>query len=146
MNWMTLPVDQRRVTLNHFKPSIPHAETSLVSQSPQTWGENESDESHRPMLTLDPLGMRSIQGTMAQGNRETRFHPAGREGNNIAHSSTSEYWVSVECRVLLEQKTEDPSSGDRTLTLKSFTSREPDESLFIPPQGYPVVDLQKDIP
>jgi len=146
INWMTLPANQRSVTLSHFKPFVPHPESSLVPQSPQTWGENESDESHRPMLTLDPLGVRSFQGTMAQGNRETRFHPAGREGNNIAYASTSEYWVSIEYRVVLEQKTEDPSSGNRNLTLRSFTSGEPDESLFSPPPGYPLVDLQKDVP
>ncbi len=145
MSWVTLPVDQRSVHVYHFKPSNPQASAELMPQVRRTWGENDSDESHRPLRTLEPLGVRTIQGLIAQGTRETHFHPAGREGNNTAYSDIIERWVSVDYKVTLEQKIENPNDSDRTLTLKSFVSEEPDERLFTAPGGYAINDSQ-DVP
>lgn len=100
MIWTTLSVDQRRVMVSHFKPSIPHPDVAPLPQIRQTLGD---DGSHRPTLILEPIGTRAIQGTVAQGNRERRFHPAGREGNNMDYTGTIENWFSAECGgILLE--------------------------------------------
>ena len=148
MSWVTLPADQRSVYVYvyHFKPRSPQASAELMSQIRQTWGENDSDESHRPLRTLEPLGVKTVQGLIAQGTRETHFHPAGREGNNIAYSDTIEDWVSVDYRLTLERKVENPNDWDRTLKLKSFVLGEPDASLFTAPEGYTIIDPQKDVP
>ncbi len=106
-----------------------------MPQVRQTWGENDSDESHRPLGTLEPLGVKTVGGLIAQGTRETHYHPAGREGNNIVYSDTIERWVSVDYKITLEQKIENPYDGDRTLMLKNFTLEEPDESLLERPKA-----------
>jgi hypothetical protein len=94
--------------------------------------------------TIESIGERTIQGIRAQGCRVTTFIPAGAIHNEQAVTVTDDSWTSYDMRLTLLKTHHDPGTGeDETVELDNINRTEPNPSLFVPPPGYEVQDLQK---
>lgn len=88
----------------------------------------------------EKLGLRNIEGVMAEGTRRTKTIPIGAIGNDRPLVSMSEEWYSPELKREVLYTFSDPRSGDRTRRTIKIIREEPDPSVFAPPAGYIVVD------
>jgi hypothetical protein len=134
--------------------------TNTVSQSPLP----QSTQGGRPLVldacerelgntrsypngetqTIESMGERTIQGIRVQGCRVITFIPAGTIHNEKAFNVTDDTWTSYDMRLTLLKTHHDPAMGeDETVELDDIVRAEPDPSLFVPPSGYQVQDLQK---
>ena len=86
----------------------------------------------------EDLGTQVIQGVTAQGKRETRVIPAGREGNEKDIDIVTETWYSPDLQVVVMSKTSDPRFGESVYQLNSISRTEPDPALFSVPSDYTV--------
>jgi hypothetical protein len=94
--------------------------------------------------TIESIGERTIQGIRVQGCRVITFIPAGAIHNEQAVTVTDDTWTSYDMRLTLLKTHHDPAMGeDETVELDNIVRAEPDPSLFVPPPGYQVQDLQK---
>jgi hypothetical protein len=94
--------------------------------------------------TIQALGERTIQGIRAQGCRVSTFIPVGAIRNEQAFTVTDDSWTSYDMHLTLLKTHHDPGMGeDETIELDNIIRMEPDPSLFQPPPGYEVQDLQK---
>lgn len=91
---------------------------------------------------VDELGMVSIQGVEARGQRISRTISAGEAGNDRTIITVEENWVSPSLDIELRQSIEDPRTGSRTRELVSLALQEPDPSLFQPPPDYKITTEQ----
>jgi len=89
---------------------------------------------------LEYLGIKTINGIRAGGNRITRVIPAGTEGNEQPVTVTSEQWISVDFGLEMMSMTDDPRTGKSTTELTELEWGEPDPALFQVPEGYTVKD------
>ena len=94
--------------------------------------------------TIETLGEQTIQGIRAQGCRVATSIPAGAIHNEHAVTVTDDSWTSYDMRLTLLKTHHDPGTGeDETVELDNIVRMEPSPSLFVPPPGYKVQDLQK---
>jgi hypothetical protein len=89
---------------------------------------------------LEYLGIKTINGVRAVGNRITRVIPAGTEGNEQPITVTSEQWTAVDFGLEMMSMTDDPRTGTTTTELTDLEWGEPDPALFQVPEGYTVKD------
>jgi tetratricopeptide (TPR) repeat protein len=103
-------------------------------------------ELNGPRPTPDPasqpktedLGHRMIAGSLASGKRTTLIIPAGKVGNEQPITATDEVWKSDDLKVVLQETSNDPKNGQRSLEIVDLQRTEPDPSLFRLPEGYTV--------
>jgi hypothetical protein len=55
--------------------------------------------------------------------------------------STREHWISVEHGLLLADVMDDPDTGRTEMVLENLSFKEPDPSLFVPPDGYTITQV-----
>jgi len=89
----------------------------------------------------EDLGKKEIDGLMATGRRTITIVPKGFFGNDRPIEVTDERWESIDLRVLLLSRHQDPRSGDVEYRLTKIKRAEPPKELFVIPAGYRVVDL-----
>jgi hypothetical protein len=87
------------------------------------------------------LGTKKIDGLDAVGARIITVIPIGAMGNDKPISSVTEIWVSPELKVVLLQTVSDPRNGDLTQKLTNISRKEPDTSLFRPPDDYRIIAI-----
>ncbi|MGH7745897.1 MAG: hypothetical protein ACREQ5_14120, partial [Candidatus Dormibacteria bacterium] len=92
---------------------------------------------------IEDLGERTIQNIPARGCRVSVFVPAGSIHNDqlLILSSTYESWISPQLRITLIDVDHDPRVSDSAEQLDNIATGEPDPSLFQPPPGYKIRDL-----
>lgn len=95
----------------------------------------------RPEFVTEDLGTQTIDGLDVVGTKETTTYPAGFEGNDRPFSSTRERWCSVDLRVIILQKLDDPRSGQTTIRLTNIERTEPDPSVFSVPPEYTITPM-----
>jgi hypothetical protein len=83
----------------------------------------------------ESLGVKTIEGVSAEGNRETRTIPAGAVGNERPIEVTSETWYSPELHTVVLSRRNDPRVGETVFRLTDISRAEPDAALFQPPPG-----------
>jgi len=106
----------------------------VTSVGPVTWVVEHKSVFAAPP-TVEDLGQQVIEGVTAKGTRTTSVIAAGTIGNELPITVTSEEWTSVDLKVLVMTKHNDPRSGETTYRLTGITRGEPSPSLFDPPAG-----------
>ena len=91
-------------------------------------------------VTVQDLGVRTIEGVRAQGTRTTTTIPAGAIGNLQPINIVSERWVSPELEMPVLVTRRDPRNGDTTYRLANIQRGEQPDALFTVPSWYEVVD------
>jgi len=97
-----------------------------------------SDDRPRPQFTSEDLGTQIIDGLEAVGTREMTTYPTGFQGNDRPFAATRETWCSVDLRVVVLNKMDNPQSGQTIIRLTNIDRSEPDPSLFQVPADYTV--------
>jgi len=90
-------------------------------------------------VTCNALGTKKIDGLEAAGARIIGVIPTGAIGNDKPISTVTEIWTSPELNVVLLQTQSDPRMGDMTEKLVNISRKEPDASLFRPPDDYRII-------
>lgn len=116
-------------------PLPPKATPRPPVQTPRPAG------STQPQRSTEPLGERTIDGTVLEGRRTTTVLPAGsNQGNDRPVAITTEEWSTPGSTMPPFRKTSDPRSGDETAASYDIIRGEPDPSLFQIPPDYRIVD------
>jgi hypothetical protein len=114
-------------------------------RQPLTACEEEAGQTrHRPngvAQQVESLGIRRIDNLLAEGCRLTSFIPADIVRNRPPITTTEETWVSPKLRVTLVYVFHGPNGVQRRWQLDNIVLGEPDPSLFVPPPGYAVQDM-----
>jgi hypothetical protein len=87
-----------------------------------------------------PLEHATIDGLAVEGHKRSETIPAGKIGNELPITITSEEWTSTDLKVLVLTKHNDPRTGESTYRLSNIVRAEPDPSLFMVPPDYTVKD------
>jgi len=97
----------------------------------------------RPRLehSTEDLGTQTIDGLEVVGTKVTTTYPTGFEGNDRPFSSTRETWCSVDLRVIIVNKIDNPESGQSVIRLTNIDRSEPDPSLFQVPLDYTITPM-----
>jgi hypothetical protein len=85
---------------------------------------------------VENLGMKNVNGVMAQGERTTSVIPAGEIGNNREIRVVTERWYSDDLQLLIKSTNTDPRFGDTTYQLTGISQGEQSPSLFQVPADY----------
>ncbi len=87
-----------------------------------------------------PLEHATIDGLAVEGHKTSETIPAGKIGNDLPITITSEEWTSTDLKVLVLTKHNDPRTGESSYRLANVVRAEPDPSFFIVPPEYTVKD------
>jgi hypothetical protein len=98
------------------------------------------DSADEPSPTKESLGDQDIDGIHATGTRVTTTIAAGKMGNELPMTVTSERWYSPELKATVMTKHSDPWAGELKTQLKEVNTSAPDPSLFTVPSDYKIVD------
>jgi hypothetical protein len=90
---------------------------------------------------IEDLGERTIQNILTRGCRVTTLIPVGSIHNDEPLTITDDWWSSLQFRVTLLRVHHDPSGTDEIKQLDKIVRGEPDRSLFQPPPGYTIRDM-----
>ncbi len=85
-----------------------------------------------------PPEKKTIDGIAVEGRKTTVTIPAGRIGNDLPITITSEEWRSPDLQILILTRYSDPRMGESTYRVTNVVKAEPDPSLFLVPPGYTV--------
>ncbi|MGH9240860.1 MAG: hypothetical protein ACRD3G_22695 [Vicinamibacterales bacterium] len=91
-------------------------------------------------VTVQDLGIRSIEGVRTQGTRTTTTIAAGAIGNLQPINIVSERWFSPELQMPVLVTRRDPRNGDTTYRLTHIQRGEQPDALFTVPSWYEVKD------
>ena len=106
----------------------------VTSVGPMTWvAEHESVFDAAP--TKEDLGQQIVEGVPAKGTRTTSVIAAGKIGNELPITVTSEEWTSIDLKVLVMTKHVDPAVRRDDVSADGHPRGEPSPSLFEPPAG-----------
>jgi len=61
------------------------------------------------------------------------------QGNATPVVTVHERWISVEHGLLLSDRVDEPARGRTEMVMENLSLKEPDPSLFVPPDGYTIV-------
>lgn len=88
----------------------------------------------------ESLGKKIIEGFETTGMRSVTTIAPGTIGNEQPLEMISETWFSPELKTFVFTKRSDPQTGDYTYEMKNIKRETPDESLFIVPVDYKILD------
>jgi hypothetical protein len=91
-------------------------------------------------VTVESLGVRSIEGVKAEGTRTTSTIPAGAIGNLMPIEVVSERWFSPELQMAVLITRRDPRAGNTEYRLTNIVRAEPADALFQVPPDYELRD------
>ncbi|MEO5923276.1 MAG: hypothetical protein ABIR70_05555 [Bryobacteraceae bacterium] len=86
----------------------------------------------------EALGLQSVNGVTARGERVTVTIPKGEIGNDRELKVVNERWTSEELQMLVKSTNSDPRYGDTTYELIGISLAVPDLALFQIPADYAV--------
>lgn len=111
-----------------------------LSTSDNVVFKTRGDSADEPSPTKESLGDQDIDGIHATGTRVTTTIAAGKMGNELPMTVTSERWYSPELKATVMTKHSDPWAGELKTQLKEVNTSAPDPSLFTVPSDYKIVD------
>ena len=127
------------------KNRIPRDTPLLTEPQPLNACERESGRTRNypngQTQQIEELGERTIQNILTRGCRVTTVIPAGSMHNGQPLTITDDWWSSLHFRATLLHIHHDPSGTDEIEQLDNIVLGEPDLSLFQPPPGYTVRDM-----
>ena len=99
-----------------------------------------------PPTRIERLGLRMIEGLQAEGTRTIETIPIGRAGNDQPSGGTSmeivsETWVSLDLKVELMTRHNDPRTGENVYRLTNVIRSEPARELFEIPSDYSISEM-----
>jgi hypothetical protein len=130
-------------------PGAPRSGCATTATAPARLPHVSQTQPERPKPIIEDLGTQTINGVEARGRRITSTTPVGAIGNDAPLVSTTETWTATApgLRGLVPRNVVDnPQSGKMTMELTNFTQTEPDPSVFQPPQGYEIVNVNRPAP
>lgn len=121
---------------------VPRVSTTPVAAATSTMTAAQTAESVRKAASVssEDLGTQTIEGVLAQGQRQTTVIPVGEQGNDAPMTVVHETWFSPQLRLIVLAKNSDPRSGERTTRLTNIVLGDPDPALFQPPPDYQVIE------
>lgn len=90
---------------------------------------------------IESVGERTIQGILTEGCRVTTHIPAGVAGNDHTVTNTDEWWSSPLYRITLLHTMHNSEGMEEIEQLDDLVLGAPDSSLFRPPSGYTIRDM-----
>jgi hypothetical protein len=117
--------------------------TSATGVSEWPLGESRSSIPGKSVTTsrVESLGTKKIAGVEAHGQRLTATTVLLNESGDTKPSvGTQERWISTEHGLLLWDIVDDPDRGRTEGVMENLSLKEPDPSLFLPPDGYKVIE------
>jgi hypothetical protein len=117
--------------------------TSETGISEWPLGETRSSVPGRSVTTsrVESLGTKMIAGVKANGQRLTATTVSlNAPGDARPSVGTQERWISIEHGLLLWDIIDDPDRGRTEGVMENLSLKEPDPSLFLPPDGYKVIE------
>ncbi len=89
---------------------------------------------------IETLGTKKIDGVEALGQRltSTKIDFSG-QGNATPIVTVHERWISIEHGLLMADIVDEPDRGRTEMVMENLSLKEPDPSLFVPPDGYTTV-------
>jgi hypothetical protein len=94
----------------------------------------------RPTIAHEDLGIQTVEGVAARGDRIVTTWPTGSQGNDRPFQTTVENWYSEELQLTVLSKSTDPRRGEETMRYSNIDRAEPPSSLFAPPPDYKLAD------
>lgn len=85
------------------------------------------------------LGTKMLNDIQVYGKRTTITVPSDEKNGAAVVVERREQWVSLELGVVMSELVDDPLRGRTEMEMESFSLKEPDPALFIPPNGYTIV-------
>ena len=85
---------------------------------------------------IEKLGMRTIEGLVAEGTRMSYTVPAGQERNDKPILVVKETWYSPDLKIVILSTNNDPSSVTSKDELTNTVRGDPDVSKYRPPADY----------
>ena len=86
----------------------------------------------------EALGLQSMNGVTAHGERVTVTIPKGEIGNDRDLKVVNERWTSDDLQLLIKSTNSDPRYGDTSYELSGISLSAPDKALFQIPSDYTV--------
>ncbi len=89
---------------------------------------------------VEPLGQNTINGIRVEGTLRTTTYPAGALGNEQPIVVEKRTWIAPELRMMVRSEEEDPRFGTITYEAEILSTAEPDESLFVVPADFKLIE------
>ena len=121
----------------HWPPSEPKENTSEAEC--QACNEATTKASG---AVVEKLGVKTIEGVVAEGTRSSYTVPAGQDHNDQPIVVVHESWYCREFKIVILETNEDPRSGSTRNELVDIVRGEPDVGQYRPPTDYVVHELQ----
>jgi hypothetical protein len=94
----------------------------------------------QPEISEQLLGVKQIAGVAAEGKRVINTTPVGWNGFERSLEIGLEVWISEGLDCLVSWAMSDPRVGQSSWTLSHIDRAEPDQSLFVVPVNFTVVN------
>jgi hypothetical protein len=88
----------------------------------------------------ESLGIKSIEGAVAEGKRMTHTIPAADIGADRDIQIVNEVWTAQDLKAVVYSKRSDPRTGEMIYRLANIQRAEPPASLFEVPADYKVIE------
>ena len=95
-----------------------------------------------PGTVVEKLGVRTIEGVVAEGTRTSYTITEAQDQNGRGASVVHESWYSPELKIVVLETNDDPRSGTWRNELVNIVRREPDFAKYRPPTDYVVHELR----
>lgn len=127
----------------HYEPGTARPAGPMPRPAPAPRAQPKAAPAPDPMLPsrkVETLGQQMIEGTVAEGSRETVTFPKGYEGNDRPIVVITEAWHSQELQLIVLSKRNDPHTGVHVRAVTNISKRVPDTALFQVPGDFTIVD------
>jgi hypothetical protein len=128
------------VMKNRIPPNTPLSRPQPLNACERESG-NTRNYPNGETQQIGDLGERTIQNILTRGCRVTTVIPPLSMHNDQALTITDDWWSSLQFRITLLHVYHDPNGTDEIEQLDKIVLGEPDLSLFQPPSGYAVRDM-----
>ena len=95
-----------------------------------------------PGTVVENLGVRTIEGAVAEGTRSVYTIAGTQDQNGHAMSVVHERWYCSELKIVVLETNDDPRSGTTWNELVGIIRAEPDVTKYHPPTDYVVRDVR----
>jgi ketosteroid isomerase-like protein len=124
-------------------PDVTHAQVrngAVATIDPPLPSVDAAYVKDRERTTSQPLGTRTIEGSLADGTMTTTTIPAGLQGHDRPLIQKTVTWIAQDLNVILLSSKFDGGSTIITSKLVNIKRDEPDPSLFRVPVDYRIID------
>jgi hypothetical protein len=95
-----------------------------------------------PGTVVEKLGVRTIEGVVAEGTRSTYSIVGAQDQNGKGLRVVHESWYCPELKIVVLETNDDPRSGITRNELVGIAQGQPDLTKYRPPADYSVLDIK----